>query len=153
MIAGAKYVHTNLIARDWRALVAFYENVFGCVVVPPERDYTGDELDAGTGLSGVGLKGAHLRLRGGGDDGPTLEVFQYSEQEPEVERLVNRPGFTHIAFSVDDVSGAHAEVLANGGSAVGEIVQLTMAGGARVEWCYVTDPEGNIVELQSMAAE
>ena len=36
-----------------------------------------------------------------------------------------------------------------GGTAVGEIVSLTTAAGARVTWCYVTDPEGNVIELQS----
>jgi len=32
---------------------------------------------------------------------------------------------------------------------VGEIVTLTTATGSRVTWVYVTDPEGNVVELQS----
>ena len=32
----AKYVHTNLIAQDWRALASFYQEAFGCVPVPPE---------------------------------------------------------------------------------------------------------------------
>jgi len=36
-----KYAHTNLIARDWRALADFYVAQFGCEVVPPERDYAG----------------------------------------------------------------------------------------------------------------
>ena len=52
MIPTARYGHTNLIARDWRALAAFYEGVFGCVPVPPERDYAGTELEAGTGVKG-----------------------------------------------------------------------------------------------------
>src|SRR5678815_5648625 len=34
VIRGVRYVHTNLIARDWRALARFYEDVFGCVPVP-----------------------------------------------------------------------------------------------------------------------
>ncbi|MCC6312340.1 MAG: VOC family protein, partial [Trueperaceae bacterium] len=32
---------------------------------------------------------------------------------------------------------------------VGEIVTLARSNGAKVTWCYVTDPEGNIIELQS----
>jgi hypothetical protein len=35
---------------------------------------------------------------------------------------------------------------------VGEVVTLTTADGRRVTWCYVTDPEGNILELQSWSA-
>jgi predicted enzyme related to lactoylglutathione lyase len=62
---------------------------------------------------------------------------------------VNRPGFGHIAFAVDSVPDARAEVLAAGGQSIGEIVALTTAVGRQVTWCYVTDPEGNIVELQS----
>ena len=60
----ARYVHTNLIAADWRALADFYIAVFGCAVVPPERDYTGAALDAGTGLDDAHLQGVHLRLPG-----------------------------------------------------------------------------------------
>jgi Lactoylglutathione lyase and related lyases len=149
VIESARYVHTNLIARDWRALVRFYQDVFGCVPVPPERDYSGAELEAGTGIPGARLRGVHLRLPGLGPDGPTLEVFQYSDLASEVERAVNRPGFAHIAFAVANVRAARAEVLAHGGSAVGEVVTLATAAGARVTWCYVTDPEGNILELQS----
>ena len=29
LIAGAKYGHTDLIAKDWRALARFYEEQFG----------------------------------------------------------------------------------------------------------------------------
>lgn len=149
MIDSAKYVHTNLIARDWRSLARFYQDVFGCVPVLPERDYSGAELEAGTGVPGARLEGAHLRLPGHGVDGATLELFHYSELADEVERAVNRPGFGHIAFSVPSVSDARDEVLAHGGSALGQIVTLTTAAGARVSWCYVRDPEGNIIELQS----
>ena len=62
---------------------------------------------------------------------------------------MNRPGFGHIAFVVDDVPAARAAVLDAGGRAVGEVVTLTNAAGQRLTWVYVTDPEGNILELQS----
>lgn len=55
----------------------------------------------------------------------------------------------HIAFAVDDVEAARHEVLRAGGDSVGEVVTLQTTDGRRVTWCYVTDPEGNIVELQS----
>ena len=48
-IEGARYGHTNLIARDWRRLATWYERLFGCVPVPPERDYAGPDLSRGTG--------------------------------------------------------------------------------------------------------
>lgn len=145
----AKYVHTNLIARDWRMLADFYTKVFGCVFVPPERDFQGAALDAGTGLKNAHLTGRHLRLPGYGDDGPTIEIFNYSQLEARSPTAVNRPGFGHIAFEVQDVLAASREVAANGGAMLGEIVTLTTKVGSKVTWCYMTDPEGNLLELQS----
>jgi len=91
----------------------------------------------------------HLRLPGHGEAGPTLEVFTYSELSQSLEPRVNRPGYGHLAFQVDSVADARRKVLGAGGSAVGDVVTLTTATGARVTWCYVTDPEGNILELQA----
>jgi predicted enzyme related to lactoylglutathione lyase len=149
MIREVRYAHTNLVARDYESLVRFYQDVFGCTPVPPERDYAGPALEAGTALPGVSLKGIHLRLPGMPDTGPTLEIFEYSELAESECAPANRQGFAHIAFSVASVEDARSEVLANGGSAVGEVTNLTTATGATVRWCYVRDPEGNIVELQS----
>ena len=117
--------------------------------MPPERDYSGPGLDKGTGIPHASLRGVHLRFPGYGPDGPTLEIFQYSELAGEGEKAVNRPGFGHIAFSVDDVEQARDEVLSHGCSAVGKVVSLSPAPGKTVTWCYVRDPEGNIIELQS----
>jgi predicted enzyme related to lactoylglutathione lyase len=149
MSIAAKYVHTNLIAEDWRALSKFYQQVFGCVPVPPERDFQGEKVDAGTGLHGAHLTGEHLRLPGWGEGGPTLEIFNYNLLEDKVKTAVNRPGFGHIAFSVQDVEAAQKAVLQAGGRAIGEVVTLQTATGASVTWCYVSDPEGNAIELQA----
>jgi len=145
----AKYAHTNLIANDWKKLAKFYTDVFGCVFVPPERDYQGAELEAGTGLKGARMTGVHLRLPGHGDQGPTLEIYSYNQLEPRSITAVNRPGFAHLAFEVDNVEAARREVQVHNGGVVGEIVSLTTAIGTKVTWCYVTDPEGNILELQA----
>jgi catechol 2,3-dioxygenase-like lactoylglutathione lyase family enzyme len=149
MIEGARYAHTNLIARDWRALASFYQTHFGCVLVPPERDFSGPDLEAGTGVRGSALRGVQLRLPGHGPAGPILEVYNYSSLADGPAPAVNRPGLGHLAFEVASVPDARSEVLGAGGRAVGDIVSLTTAAGTRVTWCYVTDPEGNIIELQS----
>jgi predicted enzyme related to lactoylglutathione lyase len=151
VISGVRYGHTNLIARDWRLLAGFYERLFGCVPVPPERDYRGPDLERGTGVPGAALRGVHLRLPGHGTDGPTLEIYTYDSLEDGPAPAVNRPGWGHLAFAVDDVQAARAAVLDDGGASVGEVVTLVTADGRRVTWCYVSDPEGNIVELQSWA--
>lgn len=149
MLDGVRFAHTNVIARDWRALAEFYERVLGCEAVPPERDYSGSELEAGTGVADSTLVGVHLRLPGHGPEGPTLEIYSYSRLADGPAPAVNRPGLAHLAFEVDSVPDARREVLEAGGAAVGDVVSLTTTIGTRVTWCYVTDPEGNILELQS----
>lgn len=145
----ARFGHVNIVARDWRRLAEFYTRVFGCTFVPPERDLSGPVLEAGTGVPGATIHGAHLRLPGLGPDGPTLEIFEYGSGPERPASAVNRPGLGHIAFAVPDVAAARDAVLAAGGGVVGEVVTTGTSDGRRVTWTYVTDPEGNILELQA----
>lgn len=144
----AKYVHINLIARDWQSLVVFYTQVFGCVVQPPERNLQGEVLERGTGLPGAHLRGAHVRLPGWPETGPTLEIYSYDDMPESGSKAVNRPGFGHIAFQVDDMREAYDLVLAHGGSSIGEIVTTPVGTDRHITWCYMADPEGNAIELQ-----
>jgi hypothetical protein len=36
MIDDARFVHTNLIDRDWKTLARFYREVCGIVAMPPK---------------------------------------------------------------------------------------------------------------------
>jgi len=148
-VTPARFVHTNLIARNWRTPAAFYGEVFGCTPAGPERNLSGPEMDAGTGLPGVRLRGAHLRLPGHGSEGPTLEIFEYEPAAAGLPAQINRPGFGHIAFLVEDVAAARAAVLAAGGRDYGRTVSVPVPGAGTVTFVYVCDPEGNIIELQS----
>jgi catechol 2,3-dioxygenase-like lactoylglutathione lyase family enzyme len=151
MALCARFVHVNLIAQDWRRLARFYEEVFGCTPVPPERSLGGQWLDDSTGISGAQIQGMHLCLPGYGVQGPTLEIFQYSPESDRAKTAANRPGYGHVAFAVDDVRAAQAAVLAAGGGALGEIVSTEIHGAGAITFAYVTDPEGNIIELQRWA--
>jgi predicted enzyme related to lactoylglutathione lyase len=144
----AKYVHTNLIARDWKRLVRFYTDVFGCERKGPERDMSGEWLDRITSLNDARLTGVHLRLPGYGDDGPTLEIFSYDQLIERDLPAANQCGFAHIAFAVDDVDQALRAAIAAGGSAVGNITTTKLEGVGMLRVVYARDPEGNIVELQ-----
>ena len=144
----AKYVHTNLIARDWKRLVRFYSDVFGGKPTGPERDMSGAWLDSVTSLPKAHLTGVHLCLPGYGEDGPTLEIFSYDELVKRGMPAANQHGFAHIAFAVDDVDRALQVVIAAGGSAVGKIATTEVDGVGVLRVVYARDPEGNIVELQ-----
>lgn len=144
----AKYVHTNIVARDWRKLAGFYEQIFGCEPVPPERNLTETWVEDCTGLAGAEIRGIHLRLPGWGPAGPTLEIFGYNHEENRPATAINRPGLAHIAFAVDDVNAARDAVLEAGGRAIGKPVSVDIPEAGHIEFIYVTDPEDNIIELQ-----
>jgi predicted enzyme related to lactoylglutathione lyase len=144
----AKFAHTNLIAQDFQRLVAFYREVFGCAPAIPEQTLSGQWLDDITGVAHAEIRMVHLRLPGFGDDGPTLEVIRYGDQLARPTTAANRPGFGHIAFAVDDVEAARDAVLGAGGGRLGDLVSVDIPGRGRLTEIYMTDPEGNIIELQ-----
>ncbi len=144
----ARYIHTNLVARDWKKLADFYVAVFGCVPVPPERDLSGDWLDRATGIADASIRGIHLRLPGHGEGGPTLEIFTYRRNGKKGETGPNAEGFGHIAFAVDDVEAAANAIREHGGGLVGSIVAAEVAGVGTINFAYGRDPEGNIIEVQ-----
>ena len=152
MSINARYAHTNIVARDWRALADFYIGVFGCELVGPERDHYGPWIEDVTGVAGAHVKGAHLRLPGFEDGhGPTLEIFQYNEGPDDPPATINHLGFAHIAFVVDDVEQARQLMLEHGGRDIGRVVTSPPIPAGTITLVYMTDPEGNIVELQKWA--
>lgn len=147
-----KYVHTNIIAKDWKKLAEFYQKAFDCVPVPPERDLQGQWLDDLTGLENCRITGAHLSLPGYEEGGPTLEIFQYDEMPERTETATNTLGITHLAFLVDDVRALCDKCVALGASLVGKTVSSTYKDGRTLTVVYIRDPEGNIIELQNWKA-
>src|SRR5687768_2377895 len=128
-----RYVHTNLIARDWQRLSRFYCDVFGCEI-GSLRDLSGDWLERGSGVPGARVVGAHLKLPGYGDGGPTLEIFQYDQPIDAERPMPHRVGFGHIAFHVDDVQATRERVIAAGGMAVGSVESVDLPGTGTVTW-------------------
>ncbi len=144
-----KYVHTNIISEDWRRLTEFYIEVFKCEPVPPQRSQSGLWLDRGTGVPDAQLEGLHLRLPGHGDEGPTLEIYSYRTMLEKSSPAANRKGIGHLAFLVDDVDQIKQRVLEKGGTALGNVSSRHIEGVGLLTFVYVTDPEGNIIELQN----
>lgn len=147
---ATRYTHTNLIAKDWKRLAAFYRDVFGCQPIQPERDLAGEWLDKATGITDAHICGAHLRLPGYGDSGPTLEIFQYDSMPERTAVCPNTPGITHIAFAVDDIRASVRMILEHGGAVVGELTEVELLDVGVLTFQYLADPEGNIIEVQSL---
>ncbi len=143
-----KYVHTNIISRDWKKLAEFYIKVFDCRLVPPERKQSGEWLGQGTGVPGAELHGAHLLLPGHGENGPTLEIYQYNMVEERSTNLPNGLGFGHISFEVSDVGKVLDSIREAGGSSFGKVTTREIAGVGILTFVYARDPDGNFIEVQ-----
>jgi catechol 2,3-dioxygenase-like lactoylglutathione lyase family enzyme len=149
-MSAIRYVHTNIIAADWRRLARFYCDVFGCRPVGPERDLHGDWLDKITALPGARITGIHLALPGYDRDGPTLEIFSYQPENPAAGNpAINRQGLGHTAFHVPDVAATLAALLACGGAMLGELIVRDYGDLGILTAVYARDPEGNIIEIQN----
>ena len=144
-----RFAHTNIVAKNWKSLSAFYIQVFDCIIKPPERNLSGPWLDQATGLNKADLEGVHLLLPGHGDDGPTLEIFTYKDMHDCDPIMANYCGISHIAFEVHDVDQTLDEVIKNGGQILGKVTERTVDGVGDLKFVYFRDPEGNIVEIQS----
>ena len=140
-----RFGHVNVVARDWRALAAFYVEVFGLEPSGAERDISGAWVDQATGVPGARITGRHYRLPG---VDATLEIFSYDTPVEQTLPSSDRLGFGHIAFAVDDVAAALERLVAAGGSRLGSVATAEVAGESHLEVVYARDPEGNIVELQ-----
>ncbi|HWQ59160.1 MAG TPA: VOC family protein, partial [Clostridia bacterium] len=98
---------------------------------------------------GAHITGEHLLLPGYGEDHPTLEIFSYGQVEKGADHRINACGIAHLAFEVDDVAETLEKVLSCGGGMIGDLVRADYEDGRRATFVYATDPEGNIIELQS----
>ena len=80
-------------------------------------------------------------------DGFRLELLGYAKPgtvgEPEPGQM-NRLGFTHLSFRVDDVDGVVATIVKRGGRLLADRT-VRFDGGNR--GLMATDPDGNLLEL------
>jgi len=146
-----RFAHVNLVVRDLKSMIAFYEDVFGCQHIGQTRNLHGRWLEDLTGIESAHIVGEHLLLPGTSD--ATLEIFRY---DPAFDLdggtplyPVNRPGFGHIAFEVVNVEDAVAALREHGGATVGDVVSVGYEDGRTLTVVYARDPEGNIIELQA----
>ena len=131
MIAGAH--HVGLSVADLDAMIAWYGQALGFA----------EELRFE--IAGAGISGAMLRR----PDGVGLELLHHPDathRPPgDPSSAIRAGGYGHWALTVDDVATIHAELVAAGGREVWS--PRPAPPPARGAMSYLTDPEGNLLEL------
>lgn len=139
-----RFDQVKILAGDLDSLVGFYEEALGCVtVVPPLA--TDNIVARGAGVPEATVTLAALRLPGRGKHGPVLELYSVEGEVPE--EWDYRPGNGQLAFEVDDLEAAIGKVISAGGSSLGEVVEWEAPSGSVARFIYLSDPEGNIIDL------
>jgi len=74
----------------------------------------------------------------------SLELFQFDPLLTQEIAPWNRQGITHFSFETEHFTELYQRLLANG-------VEFMMRPGTRVadglRWCFLRDPDGNMIEL------
>jgi len=147
--------HVFLGVRDIKRVRAFLADVVGFDRVLHE--FAG-HLPALDGLSDGPVEMRMLVLeRSGGCTSPfhllyggMLFLVQVTSREPRIiyeGRRWGDIGLIEFAMDVDDLGDVFQAALARGASAVIPPTFMDMGSGSRGRFCYVGDPEGNLVEM------
>lgn len=147
MIRGIHHVAINTPNLD--RLVAFYRDVVGFEVVESTAFAWEDspEIDTIVGIQGSASKVVMLKAANS-----YIEMFEYQRPAARYTDRLNPSdhGYTHICLDVTDVEAEYARMSQNG---MTFHAPPTSVEGGRIKTVYGRDPDGNIIELQELAAD
>lgn len=131
--------HVGIAVRDLDAAIAFYERAFGLRVMHEE---TNEEQ---------GVREAMLAV---GDSGSCIQLLAPLRDDSPVGRFLERSGegVQQVAYGVDDIEAASAELRAAGLRLLWDAPKRGTAG-SRVNFIHPKDAGGVLVELVEAASE
>jgi glyoxylase I family protein len=135
--------HIALRVGDIERAARFYTDVFGAIRRTHSMLREGARAENVMGTPGVSYKVCHLRL-----DRGAIELFEFLEPANPTRTIPPaESGLMHFGMQVDDVPAALARVEAAGGKRFWPAIQRH---GERGQVVYVTDPDGNVIELVNL---
>lgn len=129
--------HVGVSVADLDAQIAWYSRAFDLTQALPFE------------IAALGLRGVFLV----GSGGLALELLERQgsmpgPRAPDQAAALLTQGFGHICLRVDDVDVLHRRLLAAG---AGERMAPQAAPEPGVRMSFVSDPEGNLIELVDRA--
>ena len=141
--------HVGITVKDLDASIRFYHDVLGLEFSnEPSPWFDGPDLGPAVGVPGAALRQVSLRL---GET--TLELLEYKSPPSETIGPLrsNNFGASHVAFLVDDIHEAKAELEAKGIEFYSDVNVVDDGVLAGWRWVYFQDPDGYPLELVEVA--
>jgi catechol 2,3-dioxygenase-like lactoylglutathione lyase family enzyme len=141
--------HVGITVKDLDASIRFYHGILGLDFVNEPSPWFDDPgLGPAVGVPGAALRQVSLKL---GET--TLELLQYRSPASETQQplLSNNIGASHVAFVVDDIHAAKAELEDKGISFYSDVNVVDDGVLAGWRWVYFEDPDGYPLELVEVA--
>jgi predicted enzyme related to lactoylglutathione lyase len=139
-LVGMRFTQVKLATSDPKRLSRFYEEALDCVTT---LSLTRLEEPAGRGAGATDGDVWILVMKVPGDEGgPTLELISGTGIDS---------GGGMLTFYVDDVGAVAERVVVAGGAFRGDITDFVGPSGATFRFVFMTDPEGNVIDLFSRA--
>jgi catechol 2,3-dioxygenase-like lactoylglutathione lyase family enzyme len=133
--------HVGIVVDDLAAATEFFVDLG--LVLEGEAPVEGRWVDRIVALEGVRADVAIMQTP---DGNRRLELTKFHSppaHDDNRDAAANTPGIRHIAFAVEDVDAVAAGLRFRGAELVGELERYE----DRYRLCYVSGPEGIIIEL------
>jgi catechol 2,3-dioxygenase-like lactoylglutathione lyase family enzyme len=141
--------HVGITVADLDAAIGFYHDTLGLdFVSEPSPVFDDPALGAAVGVPGAALRQVSLAL------GETiLELLEYARPPSPIDAPPpqNALGAAHVAFRVEDIHAAKAELEAKGVRFFSDVNVVDEGVLAGWRWVYFSDPAGNALELVEVA--
>jgi catechol 2,3-dioxygenase-like lactoylglutathione lyase family enzyme len=137
--------HIGITVPDLERAIDFYHGVLGLEFSSePSPVFDDPGLGPAVGVLDANLRQVCLRC---GDS--LVELLEYTQPEPpnRVPLPPNGIGAAHLAFRVDDIESAKADLEAKGVQFLSPIQYVDSGVLAGWRWVYFHDPDGNTLEL------
>jgi catechol 2,3-dioxygenase-like lactoylglutathione lyase family enzyme len=137
--------HFGVVVSDLDRALEFYCHILGFSVAR-RMEERGPFIDELLGLQGTHVTTVKLAAAQGGVQIELLCFRSHSDSATRPRRI-NEIGPTHLALTVDDLSGLHRRIIEAGLPFLSPPL-LSVDGRAKVAFCR--DPDGTLLELVEM---
>jgi predicted enzyme related to lactoylglutathione lyase len=140
--------HIGVTVGDLTAGVQWYSTVFGLTVLVPQAETDMSSAPRARRQDIFGERFGAMRLAHLIDSaGVGIEIYEFIEPKtviPDEAFAYWNTGFSHLAFTVEDLEGTLETVVRLGGRTRSGIYQLS---DSECRICYCEDPWGTAIEL------